>query len=478
MRGSVILSILITFVVAAIVIMGLSALNKVQGNAAAFTMYKYEMDYMDANVRNFLFTPSNCIKNFSGRDPNIKSSLITSIVDPSDTVKYSNSLSYGNGLLRIHGFEFGDPASAVPTNGTGTTFLNVVYEKQKDALGAKQVARPIVINVTTVAGAVTNCSAAVLTPPVASDTKVERVDRYACVAPRKGVCEQLTGTAYSYEMCSLATVRSGGDEGGGEDVCRVDQMIDGQWRIYGRRGDDPAIECAMYCIDFDTEDTDTAADTAPPADVTSGPPADAPAPVWKVSKTKGNWICTQPCVGHLGTACSPGGAYNECYYSFWGAGSPAYGCVETQCAIGSAVPSATAPTPSAATPTPTPDPSSPYAWTMGGGIAWSTGHSTQSCSGLVGLPCAPYGDIQGCFVTANGATLAYNIGCGVSPSAPTPVPVPSPTPVPTGHWVLESTESTGCKKKLCPFLGNPCTVGDYAFCCIPAGVSKDYVCQP
>lgn len=52
-----------------------------------------------------------------------------------------------------------------------------------------------------------------------------------------------------YKLCILSSVRTGGNDGDGDDRCEISfSSVTRVWTISGRRGDDPAIECKMLCF--------------------------------------------------------------------------------------------------------------------------------------------------------------------------------------------------------------------------------------
>lgn len=59
----------------------------------------------------------------------------------------------------------------------------------------------------------------------------------------------LSSLPYEFSFCFLSSVRSGGDDGGGSDRCEVTlNTATRVWTLSGRRGDDAATSCAMYCL--------------------------------------------------------------------------------------------------------------------------------------------------------------------------------------------------------------------------------------
>ena len=70
---------------------------------------------------------------------------------------------------------------------------------------------------------------------------------YSVLVPRNQNNQKST-SPNRHNFCVLAKVESGGNNGGNVDRCEVKDQGMGIWEISGGRGDDPDIECGMYCI--------------------------------------------------------------------------------------------------------------------------------------------------------------------------------------------------------------------------------------
>ncbi len=232
-----------------LLVLVLSSMVTMQKIATNSNLQSYEVTFLNHEIHEFLKDTSTCRKNFSGLDPNAASPPILAIRNPSDAVIYNTTDLYSNNAIKIKNVVFGDATATVPATGEGETNLSITYQRDGSFIGSSEAKRTFYVYVRTSGGLVTDCSTQSFI--VGADPKLERVDRISCTAPRNGACQNFTDASLGYDFCSLSEVRSGGDEGGGQDECRVDRISDGRWRVSARRGDDPPIVCAASCIDFD-----------------------------------------------------------------------------------------------------------------------------------------------------------------------------------------------------------------------------------
>ncbi len=231
-----------------VIALGVTYFSTMQARSESETYQKYDLIGLQESIQETLRNSSACVNNFQAMNPNAANNM-TQIVDENGSVVVSTAGTYSFGTLVFTGATFGNSSPAISSGGTGMATLAIKFELKSQG-GSRQIERKIKVFVQNSGGVVAGCSSERMYTGEA-DFSNARMDRVTVMVPRNSTRTAVSDPTYAYDYCALAVVRTGGDEGGGGDTCRVDRIAEGKFQIYGNRGDDPAIECAMNCMDLD-----------------------------------------------------------------------------------------------------------------------------------------------------------------------------------------------------------------------------------
>lgn len=254
-KGFSIIEVLMALAITAIVAFSVVTLMRNQNKEMTAMTEKFVAKEAEIFIAKMISSEDYCQCYFSGKILNMGARTWTTPLSTSLPSSYSNTpvpcaavgapyLQVGQNIyrskVRVADIRMENITEIVVGSGNFSGDFVVEMDSAGMIRAIKNISAKMIFNVDATTGVFKSCSSS-------SSMKLPEPELWEIGVPRSS-SREISTPPDMYNFCTLTWVGSGGGDGGGSDRCEVNYVTaTRQWRLSGRRGDDPLIFCKMYC---------------------------------------------------------------------------------------------------------------------------------------------------------------------------------------------------------------------------------------